>query len=315
MNVIDELPLRASAFDVYRDALTSADVRSESRAVTIDGAPIGDSAELPLVTVVTISYNSEAGLARTIESVLNQTYRMIEYVIIDGGSRDATVSIIEKYRARLSYWRSGPDGGISNAFNLGIAVARGRYVAFVNSDDWMSPDQIAQAVKALEESGAAFAFGNLAVHTVDGRLLYVMEGRSDYWKNMRYRMPFINHPTVVVRRDAYEKVGPFDNRRRIAMDFDWHLRAELLGARGVFVPQLLGHLSEGGVSNLRWRAGLREVRAIAIEHRQNWFLAHLFYLVRTTRAYIRLALHRLMPKAWVDFVHRKINPHFKQQGT
>jgi len=314
MNAIDQLPLRASAFDGYRAALTSADVRSESRAVTIDGAPVGDSAELPLVTVVTISYNSESGVARTIESVLNQTYRKIEYVIIDGGSQDATVSSIEKNRARLSYWRSGPDGGISNAFNLGIAVARGRYVAFVNSDDWMSPDQIAQAVKALEESGAAFAFGNLAVHSEDGRLLYVMEGRRDYWKNMRYRMPYINHPTVVVRRDVYEKVGPFDSRRRIAMDFDWHLRAELLGARGVYAPQLLGHMGEGGVSNQRWRAGLREVRAVAIEHRQSWFLAHVFYLARTARAYIRLAMHRVMPQAWVNFVHRKINPQLKQQS-
>ena len=313
MNVIDRLPLPASAFDAYRDALKSADVRSESRAVTIDGAPIGDGAGLPLVTVVTISYNSEATVARTMESVLSQTYRMIEYVIIDGGSRDGTVGIIERTRARLSYWRSGPDGGISNAFNMGIAAARGRYVAIVNSDDWMSPDQIAQAVKALEESGAAFAFGNLAVHSEDGKLLYVMDGRSDYWKNMRYRMPYINHPTVVVRRDAYEKVGPFDSRRRIAMDFDWHLRAELLGLRGVYVPQLVGHMGEGGVSNQRWRAGLREVREVAIEHRQSWFLAHGFYLARTARAYIRLAMHRLMPKAWVDFVHRRINPQLKQQ--
>jgi glycosyltransferase involved in cell wall biosynthesis len=315
MNAIDSLPLRASAFDVHRNALTNADARSEWRGITIDGASISDSAESQLVTVVTISYNSEATVARAIESVLNQTHRMIEYVIIDGGSKDATVSIIESHRGRLSYWRTGPDGGISNAFNMGIAAARGRYVAFVNSDDWMSPDQVAQAVNALQESNAAFAFGNLAVHSEDGRLLYVMEGRADYWKNMRYRMPFINHPTVVVRRDVYEQVGPFDGRRRIAMDFDWHLRAELLGVRGVYAPQLLGHLSEGGVSNQRWRAGLREVRTIAIEHRQNWFLAHAFYLVRTTRAYLRLALHRLMPKAWVDFVHRKINPQFKQQAS
>jgi glycosyltransferase involved in cell wall biosynthesis len=308
------LPLRASPFDTFRGALSNPDVRSESRALTIDGSPIAISAGLPLVTVVTLSYNSEATIARTIESVLDQTYRAIEYVIIDGGSRDGTLGIIEKYRARLSYWRSGPDGGISNAFNLGIAVAQGRYVAFVNSDDWMSPDQIAQAVKALEESGAGFAFGNLAMHSADGRLLYVMEGRSDYWRNMRYRMPYINHPTVVVRREVYETVGPFDSRRRIAMDFDWHLRAELRGVRGVYAPKLIGHMGEGGVSNQGWRAGLREVRAVAIEHGQSRFLAHAFYLARTSRAYIRLAMHRLLPQAWVNFVHRRINPQFKQQS-
>jgi glycosyltransferase involved in cell wall biosynthesis len=314
MNPINRAPLRPSSFDGYRDALTStsAGVRSEARAVTIDGTPVGDSAELPLVTVVTISYNSESVLERTIESVFHQTYRMIEYVIIDGGSTDATVSIIERNRARLSYWRSGPDGGISNAFNLGIAVARGRYIALVNSDDWMSPDQIAHAVNALESSGAAFAFGNLAVHSEDGRVQYVMEGRRDYWMNMRYRMPYINHPTVVVRTEVYEKVGPFDSRRRIAMDFDWHLRAELLDLRGIYVPQLLGHMGQGGVSDQRWRAGLLEVRAIAIEHRQSRLLAHSFYLARTARAYIRLAMHRLMPQAWVNYLHRKFNPQMKQ---
>lgn len=315
MTAIDQLSMRGSVFDVYRDALGNAGVRSESRGITIDGTPTGDSTELPLVTVVTTAFNSEATVARTIASVLDQTYRMIEYVIIDGGSQDATVDIIERNRARLSYWRSGPDGGISNAFNLGIAVARGRYIAFVNSDDWMSPDQIAQAVKALEESGAAFAFGKLAVHSEDGRLLHVIEGRSDYWKNMRYRMPYINHPTVVVRRDAYEKVGPFNSRRRIAMDFDWHLRAELLGVRGVYAPLLLGHMGAGGVSDQRWRAGLREVRAVSIEHRQSWLLAQAFYLARIGRAYVRLAMHRLLPKAWVNYMHRKINPQLKQQNS
>ncbi len=306
---------KASAFDELRSALADAGVRSESRAVTIDGTPVGEVETSPLVTVVTLSYNSEATISRAIESVLNQTYRSIEYVIIDGGSRDATVSIIESHRARLSYWRSGPDGGISNAFNLGIAAARGRYVAIVNSDDWMSPDQIEQAVTALEQSGAAFAFGNLAVHAEDGHVLYVVEGRPDYWKNMRYRMPHINHPTVVVCRDAYERVGPFDRRRRIAMDFDWHLRAELLGVRGVYAPLLLGHMGKGGVSDQHWRAGLKEVRAIAIEHRQSRVLAHVVYLARTLRAYIRLALHRVMPKAWVDFVHRKVNPQLKHQSS
>jgi hypothetical protein len=80
-------------------------------------------------------------------SVLAQSYPNIEYILIDGGSSDGTVDIIRRYASQLSYWHSKPDNGISDAFNMGVALSRGEFIGIVNSDDWMEPDQIANAVR------------------------------------------------------------------------------------------------------------------------------------------------------------------------
>lgn len=304
-------PIARSPFWQYRELLEAAGVRCERRAATIDGASIAGARPRSLLSVVTTAYNSAATIERTIHSVLSQSHRDLEYLIVDGGSTDGTTGIVERYASRLSFWRSGRDGGISEAFNLGIAAASGDYVAFINSDDWMSPEQAGVGVAALERTGADFVFGNLAMHSADGEVRYIMEGSARYWDNMRFRMPQINHPTVIVRRTAYEKVGPFNPRRRVAMDFDWHLRAELLGVRGSYVPQLLGHMSEGGVCDRQWRAGLWEVREIAIELGQDRLRAHAFYVARAVRAYTRLALHDIVPASCVNALHRMINPRFK----
>jgi glycosyltransferase involved in cell wall biosynthesis len=306
---IEPPPPPDSPFAPYRALLFAPGIKAERRSVTIDGTAIDRGLASPLLTVVTPSFNSARTLERTIRSVLAQTHRQIEYVIIDGGSTDDTVEIIERYRTHLSFWRSGPDGGIGEAFNLGIAAAMGRYVAFVSSDDWMSPDQGGLAVAALENTAAEFAFGDLAMHALDGRVRYTMRGSVNYRKNMQFRMPQINHPTVVVRRAAYETVGPFNPRWRIAMDFDWHLRADILGIRGVYVPGLLGHMSEGGACDTGWQQGLREVREIAISHRRARVGAHAFYYTRVARARLRLAMQRLIPERYMHALHKWINPY------
>ncbi len=88
------------------------------------------------ISVITVCFNSEKTIARTIESVINQHYSDLEYIIIDGGSKDKTVEIINKYRNELSYFISEPDQGISDAFNKGIRVATGDIIGIINSDDW-----------------------------------------------------------------------------------------------------------------------------------------------------------------------------------
>jgi glycosyltransferase involved in cell wall biosynthesis len=285
-----------------------------ARNRTIDGADLASPDDAPLLSVVTVSFNAEPSISRAIQSVLQQSYRNIEYIIIDGGSTDRTLSIIREYEQRLSYWRSAKDDGISDAFNIGISVARGTYVAFVNSDDWMSPNQAELAIAALVRTRAAFVFGQLAFHDVDGSLKYYMDGKSVYWEDIKWRMPCINHPTVVMRRDAYERLGGFDKKRRIAMDYDLHLRAELAGIRGVYVPELVGHMSEGGICHSRWYDGLREVRQIATTHTGKSLRPWSSYLSRLLRGRIRLAMGAVMPKWLVNKIHRMINPRYMPQG-
>ena len=88
-----------------------------------------------LISVITVCFNAAEYIEQTITSVMAQTYPHLEYIIIDGGSRDGTVEIIRKYESRLAYWHSQPDRGIAHAFNLGLAQARGEWIVCLNADD------------------------------------------------------------------------------------------------------------------------------------------------------------------------------------
>src|SRR5688500_14665300 len=100
----------------------------------------------PLVSVITVVYYGEKYIDAVIKSVLNQTYNYIEYIIIDGGSSDNTISIIKKYERQISFWVSENDEGISDAFNKGITKARGEIIGIINSDDWYEKDAVEKVV-------------------------------------------------------------------------------------------------------------------------------------------------------------------------
>ena len=104
----------------------------------------------PLVSIITIVFNGGKHLQQTIESVLGQSYSNIEYIIIDGGSKDSSVSIIEKYSAQLAYWTTEPDKGISDAFNKGIKKTKGQIIGIINADDWYEADTVQQVVTAIK---------------------------------------------------------------------------------------------------------------------------------------------------------------------
>ena len=112
--------------------------------------PPGDG--YPLVSVVTVVRNGVASFRRTAESVWSQTYPAVEYIVVDGGSTDGTRELIESLGDHIDLWISEPDDGISDAFNKGIALARGEVVGLINSDDWYEPDAVAAAVTALKRS-------------------------------------------------------------------------------------------------------------------------------------------------------------------
>lgn len=219
----------------------------------------------PKVTLVTVTFNARSTLERTIASVQGQSFPSIEHVVVDGGSTDGTIELLQERLRPCDYWISEADQGISDAFNKGVALAAGDYIQFINADDWLSPDQIEIAVRGLEETGADFVFGDLIFYR-DGRPSFLYLGEASYGAVIRRRMPALNHPTVLVRRTAFERVGLFDLRYRCAMDYDWFLRLHLTGGRGVYLPGLVGHMTHDGVSNIQYVRTICEVEAIAVTH-------------------------------------------------
>lgn len=259
--------------DEYRLRLADYAGQRGGSGKCIDGSTITTDSH-PVLSVITTAWNSVQTVSDTIQSVLSQAFRKIEYVVIDGGSTDGTVDVIRRHEAQIAYWHSGKDLGISDAFNLGIAASRGQYVAIVNSDDWMTREQAQIAVTALNKSDAAFCFGDAQIYNVDGKLRYRVAGDPSYFLCDWCRMPDINHPSVVVRRKSYAAVGLFDTRLKIAMDFDWHLRAELAGFRGVYVPDLYANMRLGGVCDAGGNAAFVKsaCRQSSMASQQGWLI-------------------------------------------
>ncbi|MCZ7574926.1 MAG: glycosyltransferase [Ardenticatenaceae bacterium] len=172
----------------------------------------------PVVTVITPSYNQAQFLESTLCSVLDQDYPALEYIVIDGGSKDGSVDIIRRYESHLAYWVSEPDSGQSDAINKGLVRASGKYVTWLNSDDIHLPGAIFKAVAALErtpEAGMVYANG-IGIDS---------EGNQTDWPHYgQYSlldllcMHIIHQPTVFMRKEVVQAVGGLDPTYHLLMD-------------------------------------------------------------------------------------------------
>jgi glycosyltransferase involved in cell wall biosynthesis len=182
------------------------------------------AADLPSMTIVTPSFNQGRFLERTIRSVLEQGYPNLEYIVMDGGSTDDSVEIIERYADRLAYWASGPDGGQSAAINSGWRMAHGEIIAWQNSDDVYLPGALHAAGRAfLEHAETAIVYGQTRRVDVDGRPLGIM-GSPYKARTLLYSHQLIPLTSAFFRRSAVEAVGSLDESLHYSMDLDLFLR-------------------------------------------------------------------------------------------
>lgn len=240
----------------------------------------------PLVSIVTVVLNDKAGLEKTIESVLNQTYDNIEYTIIDGGSTDGSTDILRSCADRLDYWVSEPDEGISDAFNKGIRSATGDIVGILNAGDWYEPDAVSNVVNVFLTSDPDIIHGKLQMWEMGLKREFVSANDE-----MLIREMTVNHPASFIRRECYEKIGFYNTDFHYAMDYEWVLRAKTRDLKLVFVEACLANMNRGGVSNRFWRKGLREVLAAKQIH--NPSAANYFYWVwQHIKGTISIAINR-----------------------
>ena len=180
---------------------------------------------LPLVSIVTPSYNQARFLEFTICSVLEQDYPNIEYILVDGGSTDGSVDIIRRYTDRFAWWVSEKDLGQTDAINKGFARAKGDILAWLNSDDTYEPHAIAEAVEFLmSRSEVGLVYGDTNFIDENGRILGRFRAAQTDYKRLRRGYVHIPQQASFWRADLWHKVGPLDSSFYFAMDYDLWVR-------------------------------------------------------------------------------------------
>lgn len=176
---------------------------------------------LPLVSIITPSFNQAQFLEQTIQSVLGQDYPQIEYIIVDGGSTDGSVGMIKKYEGRLAWWVSEQDQGQTDAINKGFAHSKGEVLAWINSDDTYNPRAVGQAVKYLMENpDVAMVYADCNFINEAGQVIGKFNSKQTDYRRLREGYVHIPQQTMFFRAKYWQELGPLDPSFYFAMDYD-----------------------------------------------------------------------------------------------
>ena len=206
----------------------------------------------PLISVVTASFNALEGLKTTVASVAGQKFASLEHVIIDGGSRDGTVEYLASLGTSVS-WVSEPDKGIADALNKGVAKARGQYIIILQAEDYFVSEDILQSLEEVFDSGPDIVSGGVLVKEAEGGLRLV-RSRGLGWRSLIHMTT--PHQGMFCRRDLWRRIGQFDDSYKIAMDYEFVLRARQSGASWHHLPDAIAVMPDTGVSSRLDREGL-----------------------------------------------------------
>jgi glycosyltransferase len=204
------------------------------------------------VSIITVVYNGAATIADTVESVINQSYPDVEYILIDGLSQDGTLKAIDKYQNHISQLISEADNGLFEALNKGIKRAQGDIIGILHADDVYENPQVIEKVCQV--------FASHEVDSCYGDLLYVDKNHLDkvirYWRSSNFQPGIFRygwmppHPTFFVKKEIYEKYGYFKTNFKISADYELVLRfLEVHQISTYFLPEILIRMRWGGTSN------------------------------------------------------------------
>jgi glycosyltransferase involved in cell wall biosynthesis len=221
------------------------------------------------ISIITVCYNSASTIRDTFESVLCQTYSDIDYIIVDGNSKDETISIIKEYEQIFNgkmHWISEPDNGIYDAMNKGIQMASGGIIGILNSDDYyISNNVLALVMQTMSENNIDSCYGNL---------LYLKNDKSyRYWRS-GLKKPFKSgwmppHPSFFVKKNIYEKYGLF--RLDCGINADYELMLRLLEVHNIstkWLDYVIVCMNVGGKSNKNFQSRIDAV----IDNKKAWYV-------------------------------------------
>ena len=225
----------------------------------------------PLVSIITVVYNGEKYLEQTIQSVINQTYKNIEYLIIDGGSTDKTLDIIKQYEKHISYWVSEADNGLYDAMNKGIGIAKGELIGMINSDDWYEKEAVEIMVEAYKNNPDKNIFhaDRFDIDANGGKV--VRKFHTSNFKFKYYGMTY-NHPSMFITKNEYA-IHLYNPKLKSHSDYQFVLEAYLKNKNNFFyLPRPIVNYRLDGISaNMHWIESSIDVYNIRRESEMNFF--------------------------------------------
>lgn len=222
----------------------------------------------PKISIITVCYNSEAHLEEAIQSVINQSYGNKEYIIIDGGSTDGTLKIIEKYNDKIDYFVSEPDKGISDAFNKGIKAATGDVIGICNSDDILAKGVLNFVAEAYEEDVDIYRMNEI-IRDFTTEEEFLLKPTLEFPLKPYNAQPC--HMGCFITKRAYAKYGNYDIKFRYCMDVELLRRFTYKGAKYKYIPKVSGYFRKGGVSSSSERKMRTERKLIVSRYGGNTF--------------------------------------------
>ena len=235
------------------------------------------------VSVITVTYNAEHTLERTLKSVREQTHPEIQHVIVDGNSSDATVSLIETHAGKKTTWVSEPDNGLYDAMNKAMSMAMGDYLCFLNAGDtFYAPDTVEKMMRSFDPARPpGILYGETAIVDDNGRFLHMRRLKAPEkltWKSFKQGM-VVCHQAFIVRRDL---ARPYDLSYRFSSDFDWCIRVMKKGKTMHNTRLILINYLNEGLTTTNRKASLEERYRIMVKHygHISTFFHHIWFAVR-----------------------------------
>jgi glycosyltransferase involved in cell wall biosynthesis len=265
----------------------------------------------PLVTIITVSLNSAKYIKDTIESVLQQNYENLEYIIIDGNSTDKTIDIIKKYeplfKGRMK-WISEKDKGMYEAMNKGIKMASGEIIGIINSDDWYEKDIMAEIVKKIQVYD--MLHGQMRFVDSKKKIIKVYSHKKGTLK--RYMCTPYNHPTMFIKKYVYDSLGLFNESYITAGDYDFMLRFYNSKFRDIYLNKVIANFRTVGITSTNEIiTNKKEIIKVLNENGLPLFLSNLFVYYRI----IRMKIAKKLKKYFfiINICRRFSSYHVKKQ--
>jgi len=244
----------------------------------------------PLVSIITISYNSQETINSTVKSILKQSYKNIEYIVVDGNSSDNTLNIVEGFRSQFEKRNinlkvlSEKDKGIADAWNKGLKLATGNIIGILNSDDWYDDSAVEIATKALDVTQSQISYGICKKLNAKEEVIHVMENE---FNTSRVYLNFgFSHTTCFATRKVYEVVGNFDLSYKIALDVDFLLRC--VKSNVTFIKtNTITYMRMGGISTANKNSALIEYQQALLKNGYNKFLIGIFGTLKKIILYLK----------------------------